>query len=180
MITITAQKDRYMVAAGEETLYITQRNGMALCEAIGQSDVIVDTEILNDINEIFGTENIVSAKAIMASRVDAYDKSSNVNSFYIGQLPYWLDKATRAGLLLRLNAEQAVGKTTTTLWAGTIPITLPMTVAMQFLYALENYASKCYDRTAESLAALQGMDDVSDILAYDYTSGYPEKLRLSL
>ena len=135
---------------------------------------------LTDVCEYYNEDVVPKAKEIMLARVTAYDQSEAVNSFRIGNMTYWLDKATRAGLLLRLQAEQAVGKTTTTLWAGTIPITLPMTVAMQFLYALENYASECYDRTAQSIAAIQGMDDVCDILGYEYISGYPEKLQLSL
>lgn len=180
MITITAIKDRYMVAVGDSTIYITERTSNALCDAIGATDIEVNNDIIDGIEDIFGTEPIDSAKAIMLARVNAYDQSEAVNSFYIVEMTYWLDKATRAGLLLRLQAEQAVGKTTTTLWAGTIPITLPMTVAMQFLYALENYASECYDRTAESLAAIQGMDDVEDILAYDYESGYPDRLVLEV
>jgi hypothetical protein len=135
---------------------------------------------LTEVCEYYNEDVVVKAKEIMLARVNAYDQSEAVNSFCIGNMTYWLDKATRAGLLLRLQAEQAVGKTTTTLWAGTIPITLPMSVAMQFLFALENYASECYDRTAQSIAAIQGMDDVCDILGYEYISGYPEKLQLSI
>ena len=180
MITITAQKDRYMVAVGDSTIYITERTSNALCEAIGATGIEVNNEIIDDIENIFGTEPINSAKAIMLARVNAYDQSEAVNSFRIGNMTYWLDKATRAGLLLRLQAEQAVGKTTTTLWAGTIPVTLPMNVAMQFLFALENYASECYDRTAQSIAEIGAMDDVEDILAYDYESGYPDRLVLEM
>ena len=135
---------------------------------------------LGEICEYYDEDNVSVAKSIMLARVTAYDQSEAVNSFRIGNMTYWLDKATRAGLLLRLQAEQAVGKTTTTLWAGTIPITLPMTVAMQFLYALENYASECYDRTAQSIAEIGAMDNVEDILAYDYESGYPERLVLEM
>lgn len=135
---------------------------------------------LTELCEYFGEDVVPKARAIMLARITAYDQSEAVNSFRIGNMAYWLDKATRAGLLLRLQAEQAVGKTTTTLWAGTIPITLPMTVAMQFLYALENYASECYDRTAQHLATVEGMQSVQDILYYDYTSGYPERLVLEV
>lgn len=169
-----------MVAVGESTIYITERTSNALCDAIGATDIEVSDELLDDIEEIFNVEPLESAKAIMTSRINAYDQSEAVNSFRIGNMTYWLDKATRAGLLLRLQAEQAVGKTTTTLWAGTIPVTLPMSVAMQFLFALENYASECYDRTAQHLAEIGAMDDVDDILAYDYTDGYPERLVLDV
>ena len=45
-----------------------------------------------------------------------YDSSDEVNTFYMQGQQMWLDKATRAGLMLRLQAEQAMGKETTTLW----------------------------------------------------------------
>jgi hypothetical protein len=179
-VTIIALKNRYMVVVEETTMYVTERTSDAVCQVIGSSDVTIDFELLDSIKDIFGTEHLDSAKAIMLARVTAYDQSEAVNSFRIGNMTYWLDKATRAGLLLRLQAEQAVGKTTTTLWAGTIPITLPMNVAMQFLFALENYASECYDRTAQSIAEIGAMDNVEDILAYDYESGYPERLVLEM
>lgn len=44
------------------------------------------------------------------------------------------------------------------------------------LYALEVYASQCYDNTQRHLAELQKLTDVESITAYDYTVGYPEKL----
>lgn len=135
---------------------------------------------LTEVCEYYNEDVVPKARAIMLARITSYDQSEAVNSFRIGNMAYWLDKATRAGLLLRLQAEQAVGKTTTTLWAGTIPVTLPVEVAVRFLYALEVYASECYDRTAQSIATVQGMQSVQDILAYDYESGYPERLVLEV
>ena len=135
---------------------------------------------LTELCEYFGEDVVTKARAIMLARITAYDQSEDVNSFRIGNMAYWLDKATRAGLLLRLQAEQAVGKTTTTLWAGTVPVTLPLDEAVRFLYALEVYASECYDRTAQSIATVEGMQSVQDILSYDYESGYPERLCLEV
>jgi len=135
---------------------------------------------LTELCEYYNVDAVPKAKAIMLARVEAYDQSEAVNSFRIGNMTYWLDKATRTGLLLRLQAEQAVGRTTTTLWAGTVPVTLPLDEAVRFLYALEVYASECYDRTAQHLATVEGMQSVEDILSYDYTSGYPERLVLEV
>jgi hypothetical protein len=44
-----------------------------------------------------------------------HDSSREVNCFYIADQEMWLDKATRAGLMLRFQAEQAMGKTETVL-----------------------------------------------------------------
>jgi hypothetical protein len=88
----------------------------------------------------------------------------------------WLDKATRAGLMLRLQAEQSMGKETTTLWYGSHQFELPMANAFQMLYALELYASQCYDNTQRHLAAVDALENKEEIDAYDYRTGYPEEL----
>ena len=88
----------------------------------------------------------------------------------------WLDKATRAGLMLRLQAEQTMGKETTTLWYGANQYSLPIGIAMQMLLAIEIYASECYDNTQRHLAEVDKLETKEEIEAYDYRVGYPEKL----
>lgn len=105
-----------------------------------------------------------------------YDSSDEVNAFYMQGERMWLDKATRAGLMLRLQAEQAMGKAETTLWYGANQYSLPMEVAMQMLLAIEIYASECYDNTQRHIAAVDVLESKEDIEAYDYRVGYPEKL----
>lgn len=112
--------------------------------------------------------------------VELYDASENVNIFYIQDMPIWLDKATRAGLMLRFNSELALKKENTTLWYEGYSFTLPLSSAIQMLYALENYASECYDNTQRHLANIEKMDTIDDIKNYDITTGYPNKLTFSL
>ena len=87
------------------------------------------------------------------------------------------DKETRTGLKLRFAAEVAMGKPDTTLWADGVQYPLSLETAIQMLYALEVYASMCYDRTQAHLAAIDAMTTVEEVEAYDHTSGYPEKLK---
>ena len=115
-------------------------------------------------------------KANKVEEILAYDSSSEVNEFSMGGLPIWLDKATRAGLLLRFEAESKVGRETTTLWYGGQSFTLPLAQAQQILIALELYASECYDRTQAHIAEVQKMESKEAVEAYDYTTGYPQKL----
>lgn len=105
-----------------------------------------------------------------------YDSSEEVNAFYMRGERMWLDKATRAGLMLRLQAEQAMGKETTTLWYGATQYSLPIGVAMQMLLAIEIYASECYDNTQRHLAEVDKLETKEEIESYDYRVGYPEKL----
>lgn len=116
------------------------------------------------------------AKQAVSKAILAYDSSEAVNQFSINGSPMWLDKDTRAGLKLRLEAEQSTGKENTTLWYGTEAITLPVANAIVMLNRLEIYASESYDVTQGHLARLSIMDSVDKILRYDFTEGYPSKL----
>lgn len=115
-------------------------------------------------------------KKELLSNIEYYDSSSDVNMFFIQGLPVWLDKATRAGLKLRFEAEIAMGKTETALWYGNLQFPLPLDTAIQMLYAIEVYASECYDNTQAHLANVNVIDNLEELQNYDYTSGYPEKL----
>lgn len=119
---------------------------------------------------------VAKMKELKIADINAYDTSSNVNSFTYHGVEMWLDKDTRNGLIMRLNAEKAVGKTETTLWFGTISFTIGIDDGLQLLTLLEVYASACYDNTASHIAAVEALNDVEDIFNYDYTIGYPPKI----
>ena len=108
--------------------------------------------------------------------INHYDSSEEVNIFYIQGLPVWLDKATRAGLKLRFEAEIALKHQTTTLWYEGQKFELPLNSAMAMLYALEVYASQCYDNTQYHLSNVDKLETLEEISEYDYRVGYPEKL----
>lgn len=110
------------------------------------------------------------------NEINHYDSSDEVNIFYIQGLPVWLDKATRAGLKLRFEAELAMKEENTTLWYGNQSFTLQLNMAIQMLYAIEVYASKCYDNTKFHLANVEKLETLEEIIEYDYHIGYPEKL----
>lgn len=122
-------------------------------------------------------ELLARAKEAKKAEIEEYDTSPEVNRFYISDTPMWLDKETRTGLKLRFEAEIAMGKTDTTLWADGVQYPLSLETAIQMLYALEVYASMCYDQTQAHLAAIDAMTTVEEVEAYDHTSGYPEKLK---
>lgn len=122
-----------------------------------------------------------AAKMELKDKILAYDSSEAVNSFSFGGIPMWLDKATRVGLKLRFEAELALGKESTTLWLNGMNFTLPLSgeqSAINVLVALEVYASASYDVTQMHLANVAAMTTAEEVLAYDITSGYPEKLAL--
>lgn len=119
---------------------------------------------------------LANAKKDKENDINSYDSSFAVNEFYIQDVPVWLDKATRAGLKLRFEAEIAMGKTETTLWYNNMQFPLELSLAVQMLYAIEIYASECYDNTQLHLANVDRLETLDAVLEYDYTVGYPEKL----
>lgn len=117
------------------------------------------------------------AKNLKRRDILSYDSSNNVNIFYINDIPVWLDKATRAGLKLRFEAEIASGKTETVLWYNNMSFPLPLENSIKILYTIELYASECYDNTQRHIANVDSLETTTDVNNYDYTTGYPDKLR---
>ena len=142
-----------------------------------------EAQILADGWEVYErpiyTPTLEDIKARKVDEVLAYDSSSAVNEFTIGGQPMWIDKATRAGLLLRLQAEKSAGLTETSLWYEGTQFTLPTDSAMQMLMAVELYASECYDNTQRHLAEVANLESIELVEAYDYTIGYPVKLEFN-
>ena len=55
------------------------------------------------------------------------------------------------------------------------------TTLLNMLQQLEVYAVKCYNQTSAHLAAIDDLTlTVEEILAYDFTAGYPEKLTFTI
>lgn len=108
-----------------------------------------------------------------------HDSSRIVNIFYVNDMPMWLDKATRAGLVGRLSAEINAGKTTTTLWYEIHKFELSTELAMNLLNTLEIYASECYDNTQQHIANVTMLESIEEIETYDFHVGYPEYLKFT-
>ena len=118
-------------------------------------------------------------KKELKDKILAYDSSDAVNSFIMNGESIWLDKATRVGLKLRFDAEKAVGKTETTLWLDGKSFTIPLIgniTAIDILNGLELYASECYDNTQRHLGIVDQLYLEEDVIAYNFTVGYPKKL----
>ena len=122
-------------------------------------------------------ELLARAKRDKKREIEHYDSSNEVNEFYVNDVPMWLDKTTRTGLMLRFNSELAMKHENTTLWYGNISIPLQLNTAVQMLYALEVYASACYDNTQLHYANVDKLETIEEVENYDFRNGYPEKLR---
>lgn len=137
-----------------------------------------DKHLMSMIRE--NPESLECQKRLLRERILAYDSSDHVNSFTIDGINTWLDKATRVGLKLRFEAEKRMGKESTTLWQNGIQFPLPLTgdvTALDMLDGIELYASACYDVTQMHLAKINDLNTIEELKNYDYTKGYPQKLK---
>ena len=119
-------------------------------------------------------------KEMILNEIDIYDNSSEVNSFFLNGFPVWLNKDTRVGLMNSTNIQKAAGHEETTLWLGTTPLVINCDLAINLLGALELYALDCFNRTAEHKKNIEQLETIEDLINYDYTEGYPEKLNLEI
>jgi hypothetical protein len=115
--------------------------------------------------------------SLLTSVQKDYDTSNEVNGFYIGDKVVWLDKATRVGLINSLNIQKEQGLTNSDLWLDGTSYNVEIDTALEFLKKLELYAIDCYNITQSHLAEIEGLTKREDILNYDVTKGYPEKLK---
>lgn len=77
--------------------------------------VLADGWVEYIIPELTDEQKLARAKEDKKREITDYDQSTNVNEFYMLGFPVWLDKATRAGLKLRFEAELESGRTETSL-----------------------------------------------------------------
>ena len=120
------------------------------------------------------------AKADKIAEIAAYDTSDKVNGFMLNGLLVWLDKATRVGLMNSTTIAKSAGQKTTTLWLGGMKLVVDCDKAIQLLSALEMYALECFNVTASHKQAVSELTTIEDVEAYDYKSGYPKMLEMSV
>jgi hypothetical protein len=114
------------------------------------------------------------------AEIEAYDKSDEVNGFILEGRTMWKDKDERASLDNLIRKQKEAGEKETVLWEGSVRYTIPIDLATQMLSALELYAGECYNVTHSHIAEVEALQTIEEIEAYDYTTGYPERLVFTL
>lgn len=112
---------------------------------------------------------------VLENLIKYYGESSNIKSFLYKNAKYWLDKDTRVGLM---NLAKCNPEILNLILEDNI-IELQVEDAIKFLQDLEIYAAKCKVNTTKHLISIKDLKTVADIINYDYTSGYPDKIVLN-
>lgn len=114
------------------------------------------------------------------AEINAYDTSTSVNGFKLNGNEFWLDKATRVGLMNSTEITKAAGQETTDLWMDDVKLTIPCDTVIKLLSAIELYALECFNTTARHKAEVRKLKTVEEVEKYDIKEGYPKQLAINL
>ena len=120
------------------------------------------------------------AKDDKIAEITAYDASTAVNGFKLNGNAFWLDKATRVGLMNSTEITKAAGQETTDLWMDDVKLTIPCDTVIKLLSAIEMYALECFNTTARHKAEVAELKTVEEVEKYDIKEGYPKQLEINL
>ena len=120
-------------------------------------------------------ELLARAKANKIAELEAYD-DSEVNSFSVNGKDMWLDHDLRQQLRISLDALSQAGRETVTKWFDGIEYTYPIDVWYYMLGLVEVYASDALNVTEAHKAAINALESIEEVEAYEFTTGYPLKL----
>lgn len=133
-------------------------------------------------------KTIEEAKEILLAEIDAYDKSSAVNGFYLnGMLIPWskddpsspnVDK--RMGLRQNIADKVALGEENISIWMKGMSFTMPCAQAEMLMRSIENYAYECFNVTAAHKVAVSELTSIEEVEKYDITAGYPAQLKMEV
>ena len=159
---------------------MSDENGLATTEAVVRKVWVYDGVRLETGGMTSEAALTAAAQKMVLAEINKNDTSSAVNGFMLNGQRVWLDKATRVGLMNSTSIAKAMGQPTTTLWLGDVKLVVECDKAIQLLSALEMYALECFNVTAAHKKAVSEMSTVEEVLAYDYTAGYPKILEMSV
>lgn len=159
---------------------VSNSMGDEMREAVPTEQYVYDGCLLDTGGIASDQALLTAAQREVLSTIETYDASDSVNAFMLNGQAVWLDKATRVGLMNSTTIAKAMGQDTTTLWLGEAKLVVDCDKAIQLLSALEMYALECFNVTAAHKKAVTEMTTLEDVLGYDYTGGYPQKLTMEV
>lgn len=132
------------------------------------------------LNGYSDAELLSQAKEAKTQEIERYDTSDKVNGFKLNGTVFWLDKATRVGLMNSTTIAKSMGSETTDLWLGDVKLTIDCDKVIRLLGGIEMYALECFNVTARHKAEVNDLKTVAEVEAYDVTEGYPEQLEITI
>ena len=140
-----------------------------------QVECPLDEEKEDDVEEIKALA-LPDIKEYRLAQIEEYDKSDSVNSFFLGDIRMWLTVSERQQLATQISANDAAGRDDMSKWFGGKEFSFPIEAWKQMLVAVEVYAGDALNVTESHKSEVSAMEDADEVIAYDITKGYPDKL----
>ena len=133
-------------------------------------------------------EKLEQAKVEKIAEITAYDTSDKVNGFVLnGMLIPWSkddpnspNVGKRMGLRQNIADKVALGEKNISIWLKGMSFTMPCAQAEVLMRSIENYAYECFNVTASHKQAVSQLTTIEEVEAYNYKSGYPKMLEMSV
>lgn len=119
---------------------------------------------------------IEQARANKIKALEAYDNSIKVNGFFVGEQLTWIDRDTRNTYKASIEAAELLGESSIVVPILGMILNIPIEKGKIALAKIQRYADACAIVTATHKMAISGLDSEEEIMGYDFTLGYPEKL----
>lgn len=174
---------RYLVCLNEKKVKVME------LEQVGMSDngepTYQDKEVAKYQYDTYWLEAnkdgaLASAKESTTEEIAAYDKSSKVNGFVVNGTERWLESEERRSISYSTKILKEKGEENVDIWFGEDKITTTCDKAIKMLDDVEVYAKKTNSVTRQHIVDVMSLGKVEDVLTYDITADYPEKLNIVL
>lgn len=119
-------------------------------------------------------------KAKKKRDIRAYDRSCDVNTFFCNEVATWLTVEERTQWMCSLISARNRGDQAVTFPLMGKSFTVPVDTAFQLLDTLNGDADQRTNVTAAHLAEVDAQNTVEAVEGYDYKTGYPAFIQLTL
>lgn len=121
------------------------------------------------------------AKRELYEKINAYDRSQNVNGFTINKVvEAWFEPNERQGYKQSVDSAKLLGVESLSFFINDSIFSVATAQAELMLAALQLYADTCFIVTKQHRLAAAGLDTIESVDNYDYTTGYPAKLNFDI
>jgi hypothetical protein len=136
----------------------------------------IESDIPEPVEHPVATEHEETALERKLREIDEYD----VYSFAIGDKDYWLDTQQRHEILEQVAAYRAAKEKEMTRWIDGDEYTFTLTQWIKIAQRITVYASKVENTKNTHKKNVSELQDEIEIDHYDFTTGYPEKLKFEM
>ena len=124
---------------------------------------------------------IERAKELKLNELKEYDASDAINDFIVNETIHaWLTPDERSNYRNSVDSAKLLGIHELQIILGGVLFNISTEMAEQALAMIQLYADNCFIVTKTHEANINNLDTIESVEAYDFTTGYPEKLHFTL